>query len=381
MKALTKRFLTGMLAATMTLSSASPAFASSNDSEKQGFFASVGSWFVDRGTDVRNGACTAADATATWVSARANDAAGFVAVAGDWAGKRGEDILVIVSDTGETLGYWIGSIDPSKLTDKEYYLESGEAFLLGDYTDTDPTNLTLGLNIASSVVGADLPMDVRDLVYDVQNIGSEDVHLAGVALDAVAVIPVIGAVKHLKHVDTIADTAKAVSNAADIAKDVEKSVETAADVADAAHDAVKAAETADTLTDAAKAADVADDIADAGKTIAKIPIDELPEEVQDMYKMYDNYNWDGDRALEDLPLGHSAGKDFSNRDCDLPSFDAEGNPLRYNEFDAYPYGSDPGKKLLANGKESRGINRFVRDNLGNVYFTDDHYETYKMITR
>jgi len=64
------------------------------------------------------------------------------------------------------------------------------------------------LNIASSVVGADLPMDVRDLVYNVQNIGSEDVHLAGVALDAVAVIPVIGAVKHLKHVDTIADTAR-----------------------------------------------------------------------------------------------------------------------------------------------------------------------------
>ena len=378
MKALTKRFLTGMLAATMTLSSASPAFASSNDSEKQGFFASVGSWFVDRGTDIRNGACTAADATATWVSARADDAAGLVAVAGDWAGKRGEDILVIVSDTGETLGYWIGSIDPSKLSDKDYYIQSGEAFLLGDYTDADPTNLTLGLNIASSVVGADLPMDVRDLVYDVQNIGSEDVHLAGVALDAVAVIPVIGAVKHLKHVDTIADTAKAVSNAADIAKDVEKSVDTATDIADAAHDAVKVAETADTLADAAKVADVADDIADAGKTIAKIPFDELPEEVQDMYKMYDSCSWDGKTALKNLPDHSQAGKPFFNIDKKLPVFDANGNKIRYNEFDAYPFGSDPGKEF--NGMITRGQSRFIRDDFGNVYFTNNHHESYRLIT-
>ena len=100
-----------------------------------------------------------------------------------------------------------------------------------------------------------------------------------------------------------------------------------------------------------------------------------------MYKMYDNCDWNGPMAMDMLPEGSSAGKDFFNWDEDLPVFDAYGKELSYNEFDAYPFGSDPGKKILKNGEETRGINRFVRDNLGNVYFTDDHYETYKMITR
>ncbi len=76
--------------------------------------------------------------------------------------------------------------------------------------------------------------------------------------------------------------------------------------------------------------------------------------------------------------GTHAGGVFDNRDLDLPEFDDMGRKLSYTEYDAYQFGDDPEFPHLPDHMK-RGKNRFVRDNLGNTYFTDDHYETFTLI--
>lgn len=44
-----------------------------------------------------------------------------------------------------------------------------------------------------------MPMDIRDLTYDIQNWGEEEYFVLHLATDAIAVVPVIGAVKYAKY--------------------------------------------------------------------------------------------------------------------------------------------------------------------------------------
>ena len=99
---------------------------------------------------------------------------------------------------------------------------------------------------------------------------------------------------------------------------------------------------------------------------------------QSRYNMYYSFSGAGKTALNNLPDHSQAGKPFFNIDKKLPVFDANGNKIRYNEFDAYPFGSDPGKEF--NGMITRGQSRFIRDDFGNVYFTNNHHESYRLIT-
>lgn len=66
---------------------------------------------------------------------------------------------------------------------------------------------------------------------------------------------------------------------------------------------------------------------------------------------------------EDSP---KAGGMFKNSANKLPIVDNHGNPLAYSKFDVY--------KVCP-----RDANRFVACSDGNVYFTDDHYETFSLI--
>lgn len=144
----------------------------------------------------------------------------------------------------------------------DYVYRSGRKMVLGDFAeDEEETLLSLGGSVAASIANVDAPLDIRDLAYDMSHWGEGDYFAARLALDAVGILPVIGAIKYIKHFDTVADVAKAADKAADIA-------DTAHDVAkaaDAAHDLKKAADAADTVHDVAKAADAAEDISDALK--------------------------------------------------------------------------------------------------------------------
>lgn len=387
MKSLRKRITAGVLTVAICMTSAGSAFAAEKESKKQGFWTSVGGWFVDRGSDIGNVATTAANTTGQWFVDRGEDICKVSACVGRYTADRANDFVVLVTDTGEAIVCAASNFDPSVLTTKEYYLESGERFLLGEYSDKDPTALSLGGNLIASVANVDLGMDIRDLVYDVQNYRSGEVKLSGLALDAVAVLPVIGMVKYIKYADAFTDGVKIISQVTDTVSDVTKSADTVIDVTDSAHDVVKAAETADlitdtsktaeNLTDVAKTADLVDDAADTLKDISKIPLEELPEKAQETYKIYSDCAWDGEKALANLTEGTHAGTEWANWDEDLPILDAAHNRLSYTEYDAFSLGDDP---LPSEKPGGRGPCRFVRDNLGNTYFTDDHYETFKLIT-
>lgn len=385
MNGLRKRFLAGVLTTAISITSAGTAFAAGET--KKGFWASVGEWVVDRGTDIGSATTKAASATGQWFVNRGEDICEVSAIVGKWTSDRASDFVVLVTDTGDAIVCAASNFDPSVLATKEYYLESGEKLIFGEYSDKNPTALSMGLNLAASVANLDVGMDVRDLVYDVQHYGGGNVRLSSLAIDAVALLPVIGVVKNIKHVDAVVDgfkiAGKATETLADVTDTVHDAVKTA-DVIDMISDTTKAADTVDDVVDTAKTADVvvdtaktvdlADDAADTVKAISRMSFKELPEEVQKTYKIYADYAWDGEKALECMSDGTDAGRVFYNLDEDLPVFDNMEKELTYTEYDAYPFGSDP------KFPKSRGLCRLVRDNLGNVYFTDDHYKTFSLIS-
>lgn len=79
-----------------------------------------------------------------------------------------------------------------------YIEKSGERILLGDYSDEEVTILSTAGNLGIALAGWDLPLDARDLVYDVQHWGEEEYFVIHLATDAIALVPVVGAVKYAK---------------------------------------------------------------------------------------------------------------------------------------------------------------------------------------
>ena len=396
------RFISALLVATICMTSSNTIFAETEDSSEGGLFLAaaglfldVGSsmldagscvedWCIDRGKDLATVGMNVYD----WAGDRVDDIDIAACKAGKWVVDRTGEVICAASTAGDLIVATVSNIDLSQFATIEYYHHSGEKFFLGDYSDKKPTALSLIANLAASIFNLDIGLDVRDFFYDIQNLGSEDVKPSGIVLDAIAVIPVLGSLKLLKHLDTAADTVKIISEVTDAASDSAKSLETAADVVDNVHDAAKTADMADIVTDtvkttetidevknAARVSDVVDDVSNLAKDYSKISVGELPDKVQEMYKKYEDCGWDGEKALESMSEGSSAGKDYGNWDELLPTVDSDGNELSYLEFDAYNRGEDPFRK----SPKGRGTCRFVRDNLGNVYYTEDHYDTFSLV--
>ncbi|MDO4650035.1 MAG: hypothetical protein Q4B26_15460, partial [Eubacteriales bacterium] len=128
----------------------------------------------------------------------------------------------------------------------DYIYRSGRKLVLGDFAEDErETLLSLGGNIAASLLNVDAPLDIRDLAYDIKHWGEGDYFGARFALDAVGVVPLIGALKYIKHTDTVADTVKAIDKAEDVVDTVHDFVNTA----DNAVDLVKAADPLIDMTD------------------------------------------------------------------------------------------------------------------------------------
>lgn len=80
------------------------------------------------------------------------------------------------------------------------------------------------------------PLDIRDLAYDISHWGEGDYFAARLALDAVGVVPMIGAVKYLKHFDTAldaVDTFHDFANVTDDAHDIANTLDNAHDIGNA----------------------------------------------------------------------------------------------------------------------------------------------------
>ena len=66
------------------------------------------------------------------------------------------------------------------------------------------------------------------------------------------------------------------------------------------------------------------------------------------------------------------GRNWKNKDGDLPTRDPNGNSVTYTEYDAK---IDP----RIRGAKNRGGHRIVRGSDGKSYYTSDHYKTFKRI--
>lgn len=80
-----------------------------------------------------------------------------------------------------------------------YITRSGEKILLGDYSEKNVSLLSVTGSGLLSLVGLDAPLDIRDFAYDVQHIGEEENWIIWLAVDTVALLPVVGTVKYLKY--------------------------------------------------------------------------------------------------------------------------------------------------------------------------------------
>lgn len=83
-----------------------------------------------------------------------------------------------------------------------YLASSAKQVVLGNYTD-DVTLLGTAGQVAAGLLNADLPGDIRDLTYDVTNWEWSWSHAGQTTVDAIGLIPVIGAVKYVDEVGVL----------------------------------------------------------------------------------------------------------------------------------------------------------------------------------
>ncbi len=124
---------------------------------------------------------------------------------------------------------------------QRYLDQTRNQVVYGNGTD-DVTLLGTMIQIGLGLLGVDLPMDTRDLIYDLAHWESTPEHIRQTILDAVAFLPVVGALKYtdeaglfLKNADDIfgaaGDIGKYGDDVAEVIEDVGKHGD---DIADAA---------------------------------------------------------------------------------------------------------------------------------------------------
>ena len=219
--------------------------------------------------DVWDWATNAADKAAEWVK---NTTDGAV----QWAKEKWSEVKVSL---GRAWNFITDFYASSGLADKlnklsadvssgiqgagEYLWRSVKKLILGDYSDDNITLLSFGASLVAGFFDVDLPLDVRDLVYDIQHWGESEHFGFYFALDVVALLPVIGWFKYLKHADKVAEGAKQVSRA----------VETATEAIDEGKEVIKHVDDVVDIIDDGKTVikngDEAADVIDEGKGVTK----------------------------------------------------------------------------------------------------------------
>jgi guanyl-specific ribonuclease Sa len=106
---------------------------------------------------------------------------------------------------------------------------------------------------------------------------------------------------------------------------------------------------------------------DSSSSSSPDPLDSLPNNSQEMYEKYEKNGWQGN--LPGQTPGTEAGGAYNNHDGKLPTIDSFGNPITYKEFDI-------NNKVLG---QPRDAERFVRGNNGSVWYTKNHYKSFKKL--
>ncbi|MBL1230373.1 hypothetical protein IW492_14145 [Enterococcus sp. BWB1-3] len=105
--------------------------------------------------------------------------------------------------------------------------------------------------------------------------------------------------------------------------------------------------------------------------ISEISLDDLPDDAQDIYNKYDKNGWNGN--VSGQSQGTKAGRSYKNDGSEgsqiLPEIDANGNPIKYKEFDV-------NNKIPGQNRDSE---RFIKGSDGSTYYTDDHYKSFQKV--
>jgi RHS repeat-associated protein len=112
----------------------------------------------------------------------------------------------------------------------DYVWRSGKQVVMGNYTD-DVTLLGTGGQIALGLTGVDIVGDVRDVVYDLTHWEWSWEHAGQFGLDAVGLIPLVGALKNIDEVGALIKGGAKATNKIDDVADVTKIINKSDDVA------------------------------------------------------------------------------------------------------------------------------------------------------
>lgn len=167
------------------------------------------------------------------------------------------------NDVVEAFKFSVSRFSAEKLDVKQlandagaYVVKSGKTLVLGDYANEEVTVLALTGNVATSLAGVDAFMDIRDLTYDLTHWGEEEYFVAHLAVDVIALIPVVGMIKYFEHYKVVEAGVDAAADMVDSVADVGKNTEATAEAVDAmfttAKSTYKVIDAADAVKDAAK---------------------------------------------------------------------------------------------------------------------------------
>ena len=87
-----------------------------------------------------------------------------------------------------------------------YLGKSLRQLLMGNFTE-DVTLLGTALQVIAGLLDLDLPLDLRDLAYDLTHWENTPKHIAQTAMDFLALLPVIGSLKYSDEVSAVLKTA------------------------------------------------------------------------------------------------------------------------------------------------------------------------------
>lgn len=145
-----------------------------------------------------------------------------------------------------------------------YIVKSGEKLVLGDYSEENITLLSFSGNIVASLLNADIAFDLRDLSYSITHWGEGEYFTVWLAVDVIALIPVIGVVKYLSHFKTVSKGIDAGTELVDSVGEIRRNAENTADLVDSLKDITKTGNTiieaVDSAKDAIRASEAAEDV-------------------------------------------------------------------------------------------------------------------------
>ena len=103
----------------------------------------------------------------------------------------------------------------------DYLERSAKQVIMGNYTD-EVTAWGTGMQLCLGLTGADIVMDIRDIVYDFHKWEWSFEHVGQTGFDVLSVVPLIGA---LKYSDEVVDLVKGVNKTSDVVKNVDRATD------------------------------------------------------------------------------------------------------------------------------------------------------------